>query len=86
MIGGALVGTFMGVFLAYCMVAPVSGRLSQIENEDASLYAVIRDIIVAMVAGHPPNICIEIGRGNIPTAMQPDFYEVEKAQKALVAA
>ncbi|MFC2970526.1 flagellar motor stator protein MotA [Acidimangrovimonas pyrenivorans] len=86
MIGGALVGTFMGVFLAYCMVAPISGRLSQIENEDASLYAVIRDIFVAMVAGHAPNICVEIGRGNIPTAMQPDFYEVEKAQKALVAA
>ncbi|TMV54135.1 flagellar motor stator protein MotA, partial [Thioclava sp. BHET1] len=54
--------------------------------EDASLYAVIRDIFVAMVAGHPPNICVEIGRGNIPTAMQPDFYEVEQAQKALQAA
>ncbi len=85
MIGGALVGTFMGVFLAYCIVAPVSGRLRQIEEEDASLYSVIRDIFVAMVAGHPPNICIEIGRGNIPTAMQPDFYAVERAQKELQA-
>ncbi len=86
MIGGALVGTFLGVFLAYCFVAPVSGRLKQIEDEDASLYYVIRDIFVAMVAGHPPNICIEIGRGSIPTAMQPDFYAVEQAQKDLTAA
>lgn len=85
MIGGALVGTFLGVFIAYCFVSPISGRLKQIEEEDASLYHVIRDIFVAMVAGHPPNICIEIGRGSIPTAMQPGFYEVEQAQKDLTA-
>ena len=85
MIGGALVGTFLGVFLAYCMVQPVSGRLKQIEEEDGAFYLVIRDIFVAMVSDHPPNICVEIGRGSIPTRMQPDFYEVESAQKELPA-
>jgi chemotaxis protein MotA len=85
MIGGALVGTFLGVFLAYCMVQPVSGRLKQIEDEDGAFYTVIRDVFVAMVSNHPPNICIEIGRGNIPTRMQPDFYTVEAAQKELPA-
>ena len=86
MIGGALVGTFLGVFLAYCIVQPISGRLTEIEDEDGAFYAVIRDIFVAMVASHPPNICVEIGRGNIPTRMQPDFYAVEAAQKELPAA
>lgn len=86
MIGGALVGTFLGVFLAYCMVQPISNRLKQIEDEDAAFYHVIRDIFVAIVAAHPPNICIEIGRGNIPTRMQPDFYKVEAAQRELPAA
>ncbi|MGR3321942.1 MAG: flagellar motor stator protein MotA [Pseudooceanicola sp.] len=86
MIGGALVGTFLGVFLAYCMVAPISGRLTQIEEEDGAFYSVIRDIFVAMVSDHPPSICVEIGRGNIPTRMQPDFYTVEAAQKELPAA
>lgn len=86
MIGGALVGTFLGVFLAYCMVQPMAGRLKQIEDEDGALYLVIRDIFVAMVSNHPPNICIEIGRGSIPSRMQPDFYEVEAAQKELPAA
>ncbi|WP_407496411.1 flagellar motor stator protein MotA [Pseudooceanicola sp. MF1-13] len=86
MIGGALVGTFLGVFLAYCMVQPISGRLTQIEEEDGAFYHVIRDIFVAMVSNQPPNICVEIGRGNIPTRMQPDFYEVEAAQKELPAA
>jgi chemotaxis protein MotA len=86
MIGGALVGTFLGVYLAYCVVAPVSGRLKQIEDEDAAFYAIIRDVIVGMVAEHPPNICVEIGRGNIPTHIQPDFYEVEASQKEAAAA
>jgi chemotaxis protein MotA len=54
MIGGALVGTFLGVFLAYCMVQPIAGRLEQIEEEDGAIYTVIRDIIVAIVSGHPP--------------------------------
>ncbi len=85
MIGGALVGTFLGVFLAYCMVQPVSGRLKQIEDEDEAFYLIIRDIFVAMVANHPPSICVEIGRGNIPTTKQPDFYKVEAAQKELPA-
>jgi len=85
MIGGALVGTFLGVFLAYCMVQPISGRLGQIEDEDGTFYLIIRDIFVAMVSNHPPNICVEIGRGNIPTTKQPDFYEVELAQKELPA-
>lgn len=85
MIGGALVGTFLGVFLAYCMVQPISGRLKQIEDEDSMFYGVIRDIFVAIVAEHPPNICIEIGRGAIPTRMQPNFYEVEESQRELAA-
>ncbi|MGR3571049.1 flagellar motor stator protein MotA [Brevirhabdus sp.] len=86
MIGGALVGTFLGVFLAYCMVQPISGRLKQIEDEDSAFYMIIRDIFVAMVSDHPAPICVEIGRANIPTRMQPDFYAVEAAQKDLPAA
>lgn len=85
MIGGALIGTFLGVFLAYCMVQPISGRLKQIEEEDSAFYLIIRDIFVALVADHPPSICVEIGRGNIPSTKQPDFYMVEAAQKELPA-
>ena len=85
MIGGALVGTFLGVFLAYCMVQPIAGRLEQIEEEDGAMYTVIRDVIVAIVAGHPPSICIELGRGNIPTTKQPNFSAVEASQRELPA-
>lgn len=77
MIGGALVGTFLGVFLAYCFVAPVAQRVAQIEGQDEAFGEVIRDVIVAIVKGHPPNVCVEIGRGNIPPAIRPSFADVE---------
>ena len=86
MIGGALVGTFLGVFLAYLFVAPVAGRLASIEEQDAALYSVIRDFFVALLQEHSPTICSEIGRGNIPTELQPSFYEMEEARSEQAAA
>lgn len=37
MIGVALLGTFLRVFLAYCIVAPIHSLLEQIEEEDEAL-------------------------------------------------
>lgn len=85
MIGGALVGTFLGVFLAYCMVGPVASRLKQIVDEDGSFYAVVRDVITSLLHGYAPVVAVEVGRGNIPTDMQPSFYQVEQAMKEIPA-
>lgn len=83
MIGGALVGTFLGVFLAYLFVAPLANRLEAIEEQDSMYYSVIRDIFIAILHNHSPAICTEIGRGNIPTALQPSFYDMEEARQNL---
>lgn len=83
MIGGALVGTFLGVFLAYCFVSPIANRLEAIEEQDGIYYAVIRDIFIAILHNHSPAICTEIGRGNIPTSLQPTFYEMEEARQSM---
>lgn len=80
MIGGALVGTFLGVFLAYLFVAPVSARLAAIEEQDSAFYTVIRDIFISLLHEHSPTICVEIGRGSIPSKLQPNFYEMEQAR------
>ena len=45
MIGSALVGTFMGVLLAYGIVAPLANRLKQVLDADASIYDVVKQII-----------------------------------------
>lgn len=83
MIGGALVGTFLGVFLAYLFVAPLADKLSAVEDQDSLFYTVIRDVFVAILHNHSPTICVEIGRGNIPSRLQPSFYEVEEARQNL---
>ncbi|MBR9862846.1 MAG: flagellar motor stator protein MotA [Rhodobacteraceae bacterium] len=86
MIGGALVGTFLGVFLAYCVVQPVADRIASIEEADYSFAKVIRDTVVAMTQGHPPNVCVEIGRGNIPERLRPSFNTVDESQRNLARA
>lgn len=83
MIAGALVGTFLGVFLAYCVVQPIAARLNQIEESDANLMKVIRDVIAATIKGNPPNICTEIARGSLPVHLQPSFEETEQAQRSV---
>ena len=42
MIGSALVGTFMGVLLAYGIVAPLANRLKQVIEADAAIYHVVK--------------------------------------------
>lgn len=83
LIGGALVGTFLGVYLAYCLVAPIANRLNQILKQDLAFSFVIRDVIVAMVSGDNANICVEIGRGNIPPTLKPSFEDLEESIKSV---
>jgi chemotaxis protein MotA len=79
MIGGALVGTFLGVFLAYCLVGPLANKAKNIHEQDGQFYMIIRDIIVAHLKGNPPLVSTEIGRGNVPTLYQPHFAEMEES-------
>ncbi|MDE2134801.1 MAG: flagellar motor stator protein MotA [Alphaproteobacteria bacterium] len=79
MIGSALVGTFMGVFLAYGIVGPISVRLKAIIDEEALFYHVIRDVLVAHLHGNAAQISVEIGRGSVPSVAQPTFQELEEA-------
>lgn len=79
MIGSALVGTFMGVFLAYGIVGPMSLRLKAIIDEEALFYHVIRDILVAHLHGNAAQVSVEIGRSSVPSEAQPTFQELEES-------
>jgi len=83
MIGGALVGTFLGVFLAYGLVGPFATKLKAVVEEDSQFYQIIREVLVANLHSHPPTICIEVGRQNTPGHCRPSFNELEEAIKAL---
>ena len=82
MIGGALVGTFLGVFLAYGIVGPFAAKLKTTVEEDGQFYQLIRQVLVANLHAHAPNICIEVGRQATPDHARPSFAELEEALKA----
>lgn len=86
LIGGALVGTFLGVFLAYGFVGPFAAKVKAVVEEDAHFYQLIREVLVANMHNHSPNICIEVGRQNTPGHVRPGFNELEEALKEAKAA
>lgn len=83
MIGGALVGTFLGVFLAYGLMGPFAARVKTVVEDDMHFYQLIREVLIANLHRHPANICIEVGRQNTPHHVRPGFGELEEAMRNL---
>lgn len=77
MIGGALVGTFLGVFLAYGIVGPMGQSLAAVYDEEAKFYHTIKVALIAYLNGYAPAIAIEFARKAIPVHVRPSFYDVE---------
>lgn len=76
MIGSALVGTFLGVLLAYGIVGPFSSRCKAVIEEDGAMYHVVKQIIIASLHGHPLPLVIEAARSGIAHHNQPSFADV----------
>ncbi|GAB4577032.1 MAG: flagellar motor stator protein MotA [Rhodothalassiaceae bacterium] len=79
MVGGALVGTFLGIFLSYLMIAPLAGRFNQLLNEEHQFLTIIKTVLVSHLHGNAPQISVEIGRRSVPSHLQPSFNELEEA-------
>jgi chemotaxis protein MotA len=83
MIGGALVGTFLGVLLAYGMAGPVSARMKGVVEEEAKYLEVIRAVLVTHLHGNAPQVSVETGRKMAPNQHMPSFAELETAVQAV---
>lgn len=83
LIGAALVGTFLGVFLAYGFVGPFSAKLKAVVEEDHQFYLMIREVLIANLHNHATTICIEVGRQNAPGHHRPGFGELEEALRGI---
>ncbi len=83
MIGSALVGTFLGVLLAYGLMGPLSSRLAGVVEEEMKYYEVIRAVLVAHLHGNAPQVAVETGRKMAPTEHMPSFQELEEALQNL---
>jgi chemotaxis protein MotA len=78
MIGHALVGTFLGILLAYGLVSPIASRLEVQAAEAVKMLNCIRVSMIAFLNGAAPQIAVEFGRKALHTEERPSFVELEE--------
>jgi chemotaxis protein MotA len=79
MIGGALVGTFLGVLLAYCFVGPLASKLKEIIDGDCKPFIIAKVAIISHAQGVSPQVAVEIARRMTPSRHAPSFSQLELA-------
>lgn len=85
MIGGALVGTFLGVWLAYGFVAPIAGAMKGRAETEVLYYKAMKVGVLAFLQGAAPQVAVEFARKFLPHDVQPSFAELEEKLNTLPA-
>ena len=81
MIGSALVGTFLGILLAYAFVEPIGGLLEQKVEDASKELQCIKTTLLASMQGYAPQVAIEFGRKVLYSGDRPTFVELESHVK-----
>ena len=81
MIGSALVGTFLGILLAYGFVEPIGGLLEQKVEDAGKELQCIKTTLLASMQGYAPQVAIEFGRKVLYSGDRPTFTELESHVK-----
>ena len=82
MIGGALVGTFLGILLSYGFIEPIANQLNQKVDEGSKIYQCIKVVLLSSMNGYAPQVAVEFGRKVLFSADRPSFRELEEDIKA----
>lgn len=77
LIGAALVGTFLGILLAYGFVGPVANLLEQKADESTKMFQTIKVTLLANLNGYAPAMAVEFGRKVLLSTERPAFLELE---------
>ncbi len=77
MIASALVGTFLGILLAYGVVEPLGGLLEQKAQDSSKELECIKSTLLASMQGYNPSTAIEFGRKVLFSTERPSFTELE---------
>jgi chemotaxis protein MotA len=85
MIGGALVGTFLGVWFSYGYVAPLAGAVNSRAESEIKYYVCMKVAILALLQGCAPQVAVEFARKTLHHEVQPTFLEVEEATNKATA-
>lgn len=83
LIGGALVGTFLGVWLSYGFIAPLASAVRNTHEAEMRYLHCIKAGLLAHLQGYPPAVSVEFARKALQSHVRPTFYEVEEATQKL---
>ncbi|MBB3244573.1 chemotaxis protein MotA [Herbaspirillum sp. Sphag64] len=81
LIAHALVGTFLGILLAYGFVGPLASLLEQKLHESTKIYQCVKVTLLASLNGYAPALSIEFGRKVLFSTERPSFQELEEHVK-----
>ena len=85
-IGGALVGTFLGILISYGFLAPMASSLKAVSDSDVKYYLCLKAGILAYMQGYAPIMAVESARMVLQSHDQPSFGELEAAIEAMPVA
>jgi chemotaxis protein MotA len=77
-VGAALVGTFLGILVAYGIVGPIAAGMESKANEEAKAFEVVKMALVASVRGYPPPVAVEFARKLLFSQVRPSFKDLEQ--------
>ena len=77
LIAHALVGTFLGILLAYGFVSPLASQLEQKLHESTKMFQCVKVTLLASINGYAPAIAVEFGRKVLFSTERPSFSELE---------
>jgi chemotaxis protein MotA len=86
LIGAALVGTFLGIFLSYAVVGPVASKIKTVREKQSRLYVIVKQTLLAYMNGSLPQVAIEFGRKTISAYDRPSIDAVEQSTMNAVIA
>lgn len=81
LIAAALVGTFLGILLAYGFIGPLASRLEHRLHESSKMLECVKVTLLANLNGYAPSLAVEFGRKVLFSTERPSFLELEKHVK-----
>ena len=85
MIGSALVGTFLGILLAYGVVEPLGGLLEQKVDEGSKELQCIKTTLLASMQGYAPQVAVEFGRKVLYSERPADLLRARRPREGQVS-
>ena len=76
-VGAALVGTFLGILIAYGFIGPIATAMEHKANEEGKAFEVVKMALVASVRGYAPPVAVEFARKLLFSEVRPTFADLE---------